>query len=554
MTGSDLIVKILIESGVTVCFGYPGGAAMPLYDALYKKRDVIRHVRTAHEQGASHAADGYARASGKLGVCIATSGPGATNLVTGIATAFSDSSHVLFITANVDSSQVGTDSFQEADIAGITTPVCKYNWTVRDPFSLEIILRKAIRLSTEGRPGPVLVDIPHDILSYDFPRSYISGKYDDSLCEARSPVIPEVPTDTVGSIVKMIKGSKRPLIIAGGGVIVSGAATELTGLARKGGIHVATTLMARGILPSGDPLDLGMVGAYGDPRAIAFAGGADLIIAVGMRFSNRTHGYFPDGTPIIHIDSDCSELDKNVKVTLPVCGDAKKVLAAVLEVFDDIGYDPESRPEATVVRPVKQAKKEQIIPDISGGSLYPGNTDRLVGEVFDMISDKLGDVFVVTDVGIHQMATARLYPFERPGRLITSGGFGTMGFGIGADIGATIAAKENSQGRPGSAVLITGDGSFRMSIAELASVRENGIKTLIVVINNRSLGMVRDIQKKSFGRRYIATDAAYRIPDIRKVAGAYGLAGFVAKDIGSFEKAIDSYIHGEKTVVVDLRV
>ncbi len=536
MTGSDLIVKILIESGVKVCFGYPGGAAMPLYDSLYKNRRLIKHIRTSHEQGASHAADGYARASGKLGVCIATSGPGATNLVTGIATAFSDSSHVLFITANVNSSEIGTDSFQEADISGITTPICKYNWTVRDPYMLSQILKKAMRLSNEGRPGPVLIDVPHDILSFEYPKGYISEDIQDE-SESRTPYVPEVSYETASEIVKLIKASKKPVIIAGGGVGLSGAYKELSELAHKANIHVASTLMACGVLPYDDKLSLGMVGAYGNPEALKFVDDADLVIAVGMRFSNRTHGALSDNKTIIHIDSDASELGKNVKATLTVCGDAKSVLCKVLELFDGKEQFSDIGGRMSLVK--------------KGDYLFSEVADSLVKDVFFMIREKLGDVCVVTDVGVHQMATARLYPFDKPGRLITSGGFGTMGFGLGADIGVCLASEESSfEGT----VLITGDGSFRMSLHELASIKENKIKTLIVVINNKSLGMVRDIQKKSFGRRYIATDAVYRNPDFRTVARAFGLAGFVARNKQDFERALDAYVSGNKAAVIDLRI
>lgn len=554
MTGSDLIVQTLIDSGVSVCFGYPGGAAMPLYDALYKKRAQIRHIRSAHEQGASHAADGYARATGKIGVCIATSGPGATNLVTGIATAFSDSSHVLFITANVNSSEIGTDSFQEADIFGITTPICKYNWTVRDPYSLAATLKKALKLSKDGRPGPVLLDIPHDVLSFRFTKNYIPEIPENSEAEARTPVIPDVPDETVYEIVKCIKKAKKPVIIAGGGVGISGAYNELSELAHKAGIHVASTLMACGILPYNDKLNLGMVGAYGNPAAIKFVEEADLVIAVGMRFSNRTHGALSSNKTIIHIDSDAAELNKNVKATIPVNGDAKKVLGRIVEMLESNDDAPGgSMPLRAEVQTATdgQSAGGAIIPMQLGAHVFSENCDKLLSEVFALIKKKLGDVYVVTDVGVHQMATARLYPFERPGRLITSGGFGTMGFGIGADIGVSVAAEDK---KSAGAVLITGDGSFRMSLNELASVKENKIKTLIIVINNKSLGMVRDIQKKTFGRRYIATDASYRIPDFRMIARAYGLRGFVARNVDDFEKALDEYIGGTKTAIVDLRI
>ncbi|MCR5693949.1 MAG: thiamine pyrophosphate-binding protein [Clostridia bacterium] len=551
MTGSDLIVQILIDSDVTVCFGYPGGAAMPLYDALYKKRDKLKHIRTAHEQGASHAADGYARVSGKLGVCIATSGPGSTNLVTGIATALSDSSHVLFITANVNASEIGSDSFQEADIAGITNPVCKYNWVVRDPYRLASTVKKAISLACKGRPGPVLLDIPHDILSYQFPKDYTPDDTGDDLQEARSPEVPEVEDDTVSKIYTLLKNAERPVIIAGGGAVRSGAYEDLSLFAHNTGIPVASTLMATGILPYNDPLNLGMLGVYGDPDAVDYVDKADVVLALGMRFSNRTHGSVSAGKTVIHVDSDSSELNKNVEATVPVNGDAKAVLASLCGRFDE---DP-SKEEGFGRKYRKKLARDpgDTGADRPGKYLFSEAKDKIVSDAFSMIKEKLGDVFVVTDVGLHQMAAARLYPFERPGRLITSGGFGTMGFGLGASVGASFACAELTDKKTNT-VLVSGDGSFRMSLVELAAVRENRIKMLILVLNNNVLGMVREMQKEFYGRRYIATESHLSMPDFRIIAKAYGLSGFTARDLKEFEKALDSYIIGSKPALIDLRL
>ncbi|MBR7078261.1 MAG: thiamine pyrophosphate-binding protein [Clostridia bacterium] len=544
MRGSDLIVRILIESGVKVCFGYPGSAVMPLYDALYRHRRQIRHIRTAHEQGAAHAADGFARASGKLGVCIATSGPGATNLVTGIATAFADSVPVLFITANVNLDEIGTDSFQEADIAGITLPITKYNWTVRSPGKLESTFRKAVMLAMKGRPGPVLVDVPRDILEYDFGRGYKTGSGTEAgdFSEMRSPEPGNPSNETVEALARAINEAERPFIVAGGGVRISGAWDEIAALAEKAKIPVATTLMACGALPDGNPLSFGMAGKYGSPETAALLREADTVICVGMRFSNRTHESFSDDRTILHIDSDASEVNKNVAATVSAVGDAKEILARILPLVNK--------------RRSAWTKKREISGDIncetSGFSDPVGETgSKLRKDVFEPVARTLGgDAFVVTDVGLHQMAAARFYPFEKPGRFITSGGFGTMGFGLGAAIGSSLAAGENGSG----VVLFTGDGSFRMDLTELSTLRENNVKILVVVLNNSSLGMVRDIQKNEFGGRYIATAAQKAVPDFKRIATAYGLSGFTANTPEEFKKALESFANGKRSCVIDYRM
>ncbi|MBO7502920.1 MAG: thiamine pyrophosphate-binding protein [Clostridia bacterium] len=543
MRGSDLIVRILIESGVKVCFGYPGSAVMPLYDALYRHRRQIRHIRTAHEQGAAHAADGYARASGKLGVCIATSGPGATNLVTGIATAFADSVPVLFITANVNLDEIGTDSFQEADIAGITLPITKYNWTVRSPEKLESTVRKAVLLAMKGRPGPTLVDVPRDILEYDFGRNYKPGRCqeDPDGSEMRSPEPGNPSEETIEALAEAINAAEKPFIIAGGGVRISGAWDELSKLAEKAKIPVATTLMACGALPDGNPLSFGMAGKYGSPVTAQLLKEADTVICVGMRFSNRTHESLSGGRTILHIDSDASEVNKNVTATVSAVGDAKEILARLL-------------PHVKTRRSLWVKKSETVLDGAGTFNDPVGETGRrLKKDVFEPVAETLGgDAFVVTDVGLHQMAAARFYPFVKPGRFVTSGGFGTMGFGLGAAIGASLASGES--GNECRAVLFTGDGSFRMDLTELSTLRENGIKILVVVLNNSSLGMVRDIQKNEFGGRYIATDARKAVPDFRRVAAAYGLSGFTACGPEEFKKALEAFANGKKSCVIDYRM
>ena len=519
MKGADLVIEVLIRAGVSVCFGYPGGAAMPLYDSLYKRKNEIRHIRSAHEQGAAHAADGYARASGRLGVCIATSGPGATNLVTGIATAYADSVPVLFITANVASAEIGTDSFQEADIAGITTPVCKYNWTVREPEKLVNTLKKAIFLSTSGRPGPTLVDIPTDILSFEFGKNYnIDGGELTEGREARLPESCEIKAAELERVAQLINNSSRPVLLCGGGVRISGAFEEIKGLAEKTGSPVATTLMAVGTLPYGHPLNFGMVGEYGAGDAARIINAADLIIAVGVRFSNRTHNISGGEKTVIHIDNDASEINKNIHAAAALVGDAKKII-------------------------------RELLPFVSEKKPWMPSSERTSDSIFSMLSEALGkNAFVVTDVGNHQMRVANYYPFETPGSFITSGGFGTMGFGLGAAIGCRLAREDVP------AVLITGDGSFKMNLTELATLKENGLRLLIIVMNNASLGMVRDMQKKKFGRRYIATEGRKRLPDFGKIASAYGIKSAVARTEKDLRRALESYKSCGEAFLIDLRL
>ena len=539
MTGADLIVKTLIGYGVTGVFGYPGGAVMPLYDSLYKYRSKIRHIRGAHEQGAAHAADGYARASGRLGVCISTSGPGATNLVTGIATAFADSVPVLFITANVSTSEIGSDSFQEADITGITLPVCKYNWTVRDPRDLARVLNKAIKLAVSGRPGPTLVDVPKDILEYEFDRRYVPscGGEDGGESEQRTPRVPSPGLEATERIAEAFNAAERPVVIAGGGIRLSGAENELSALVRRASCPLATTLMACGTIPRDDVLSAGMAGKYGSAYAKEVLRRADLVLAVGMRFSNRTHETVDGRATLIHIDSDAAEVDKNVKTSFSLVADAREALSLLLGLVE-----PRDNCWASEDPDLARIKAEELS---SGGELR---------EVFEACRDILGDdVYVVTDVGLHQMSVARHYPFGQPGRFITSGGFGTMGFGLGAACGAAVSLKEKKSCGE-YVVLFTGDGSLRMNMSELTVLMEEKLKVLVVVVNNGSLGMVRKMQKEIYGGRFIATDSSPRIPDFKRVASAFGIKGVRASDPETVRKAISDFKESRGSMVVDYRI
>ena len=540
MTGADLIVKTLIESGVTRVFGYPGGAVMPLYDSLYKYRSKIKHFRGAHEQGSAHAADGYARASGRLGVCISTSGPGATNLVTGIATAYADSVPVLFITANVSTSEIGSDSFQEADVIGITLPVCKYNWSVKDPFELVRILRKAIKLAVSGRPGPTLVDVPKDILEYEFGNRSrpAAGSVVSEVSEQRIPPVPEPDPDVIERIAEAFNKAERPVVLAGGGIRISGAGSVLSDLVRKASCPLATTLMACGTIPADDVLNAGMAGKYGSFYSKEVLKKADLILAVGMRFSNRTHEDIGGSATLIHIDSDAAEVDKNVKAAISLVADARTSLEHLAGLIRPRGQCWTSGvPELTEA-------KEKDLADPDG-----------LKELFDACGSILGeDLYVVTDVGLHQMSVARNFPFRKPGRFITSGGFGTMGFGLGAACGAAVSLKEQHKDGTEYVVLFTGDGSLRMDMSELTALREQRLKILVVVINNGNLGMVRKMQQELYGGRFIATDASYNVPDFKKLAAAFGIKGLRASSPSEAAKAFSEFKTSRGSMIVDYRV
>lgn len=540
MTGADLIVKTLIQYGVTRVFGYPGGAVMPLYDSLYRFRSKIKHVRSAHEQGAAHAADGYARASGRLGVCISTSGPGATNLVTGIATAFADSIPVLFITANVSTSEIGSDSFQEADVTGITLPVCKYNWTVRDPFELEHVLHKAVRLAGAGRPGPTLVDVPKDILEFEFGRKYrpCGQTGNDEVSEQRTPAVPEPDPDVTARIAGAFNKAKRPVVIAGGGVNLAGAGDELSELVHKACCPLATTLMACGTIPADDILNAGMAGKYGSLYAKEVLNRSDLVLAVGMRFSNRTHENIAGKRTLIHIDSDASEVNKNVRATLSLVADARKALALLGGMVQ-----PRSSCWTEGVRELSALKEAEAAGDEKLRSMFEA-CDRILGD----------SIYVVTDVGLHQMSVAKFYPFRKPGRFITSGGFGTMGFGLGAACGAAVRVKETGNEGSEYVVLFTGDGSLRMNMSELTVLREQKLKVLTVVINNGSLGMVSRMQKDIYNGRYIATGASYNIPDFKRLASAFGIKGVRASDPEAAADAFLRFRESRGSMIVDYRI
>ena len=535
MTGARIIVECLLEQGVEAVFGYPGGAILNVYDELYKAGDRIRHILTAHEQGAAHAADGYARSSGRTGVVMATSGPGATNLVTGIAAAYMDSSPVVAITCNVASHLIGRDSFQEVSITGITMPVTKHNFLVRDVESLASTIRQAFAIAGSGRKGPVLVDVPKDVTLASAGWLPL-GAADEEGAERRSATYaprPRSPSDAeIAEAAGLIARAERPLLIGGGGVIASGASAALEALATLLDAPVALTLMGHGGLPSRHRLCAGMIGMHGSVAANAAAQGADLIVAAGVRFSDRVLGdarRFARQAKVVHIDIDPAEIGKNLWCDMGLVGDLRPILE---RITSDLRATPRGGPEAPRARGAWLAE----IAALRSGGARPrsgraGLDPRLVME--ELAARAGPEAIVTTEVGQHQMWTAQHYPFAKPRSLVTSGGLGAMGFGTGAAVGSQVANPERR------VVHVAGDGSFRMSSGELATIAGYGLPIVVVVMNNGVLGMVRQWQTMFYGGRYAETTLD-RPPDFVKLADAYGMPGFRARDPTSLAEALDA--------------
>lgn len=481
LTGADIVIECLLEQGVDTVFGYPGGTILNVYDSLYHYRDRINHVLTSHEQGASHAADGYARATGKVGVCMATSGPGATNLVTGIATAYMDSVPLVAITANVGVPLLGKDSFQEVDITGVTMPITKHNYIVKDVESLAPTIRKAFQIAKEGRPGPVLVDITKDVTAAKC--EYHHQKPEK--IERRSYTY---PTSTLKEAIEMIEKSEKPFVFVGGGVVRSNASQELREFVEKIDAPVTDSLMGKGAFDGTNPCYTGMLGMHGTKTSNLGVSNCDLLVAIGVRFSDRVIGNaqkFARHAKIIHIDVDEAEINKNVNVDLGIVGDAKSVLNALNLLL-------------------KQQNHSQWLKEIRAlKEQYPlsYDSDKLTGpyviEQIEALTDN--NAIICTEVGQNQMWAAQYYHFKRPSQLITSGGLGTMGYGLGASIGVKY-------GKPDQYVFnIAGDGCFRMNMNELATASRYQVPIIEVILNNHVLGMVRQWQTLFYGKRYSAT-------------------------------------------------
>lgn len=481
LTGADIVIECLLEQGVDTVFGYPGGTILNVYDSLYHYRDRINHVLTSHEQGASHAADGYARATGKVGVCMATSGPGATNLVTGIATAYMDSVPLVAITANVGVPLLGKDSFQEVDITGVTMPITKHNYIVKDVESLAPTIRKAFQIAKEGRPGPVLVDITKDVTAAKC--EYHHQKPEK--IERRSYTY---PTSTLKEAIEMIEKSEKPFVFVGGGVVRSNASQELREFVEKIDAPVTDSLMGKGAFDGTNPRYTGMLGMHGTKTSNLGVSNCDLLVAIGVRFSDRVIGNaqkFARHAKIIHIDVDEAEINKNVNVDLGIVGDAKSVLNALNLLLKQQNH-------SQWLKEIR-ALKEQYPLSYDSNKL----TGPYVIEQIEALTDN--NAIICTEVGQNQMWAAQYYHFKRPSQLITSGGLGTMGYGLGASIGVKY-------GKPDQYVFnIAGDGCFRMNMNELATASRYQVPIIEVILNNHVLGMVRQWQTLFYGKRYSAT-------------------------------------------------
>ena len=529
LTGSEIIIECLKEQGVDTVFGYPGGTILNVYDALYKHSDEIHHVLTSHEQGASHAADGYARATGRVGVCMATSGPGATNLVTGIATAHMDSIPMVAITANVATGLLGRDSFQEVDIAGVVMPITKYSMIVKDIHDLAPAIRRAFTIAQSGRPGPVLVDVTKDVTAAVTEYTY----------QEPTPIAPytaEMLESDLDQAAKLISEAEKPIIFVGGGAITSGAAEELRKFAHTINSPVTDSLMGKGAFSGEDELYTGMLGMHGTKTSNLGVTKCDLLITVGARFSDRVTGNtakFAQNAKIIQIDVDAAEINKNIKVDCSIIGDVKEVLKELNKKIHPKNHD-------AWVKEVEDMKAKYPLKYNQEGLTGP----YVIEELYRVTK---GDAIVVTDVGQHQMWAAQYYKYKEPRTLITSGGLGTMGYGLGAAIGAKF-------GRPDKVVVnIAGDGCFRMNMNEVATAARNNLPLIEIVINNHVLGMVRQWQTLFYDHRYSSTILDDKV-DFVKFAESMGAVGIRVTKKEEVGPAIEKAIALNTTVVLDCQI
>lgn len=546
INGSQIVIECLLEQGVDTVFGYPGGNILNIYDALYKNSDRITHILTAHEQAAAHAADGYARSTGKVGVCMATSGPGATNLVTGIATAYMDSVPVVAITCNVITPLLGKDTFQEIDITGVTMPITKHNFMVKKIEDLAGIFRQAFLIAKSGRPGPVLIDIPKDITAQmcEFTplskgETGVSDLIKNNANFKRVLETGEPSPEEISKAAQIINSSKRPVIYAGGGVKISGAEQELLALAEKAGIPVAESLMGRDVFPANHRLCTWMVGMHGTRASNMAITESDLVLALGARFSDRVIGdpkTFAKDAVVFHIDIDPAEINKNIPAGGQLVGDIKTILQKLLPLIEKNSHE----------QWLKQIDewKQEIPPSYSEVKKDYVNPKYMLEAVHNHAGD---NTFITTEVGQHQMWTAQFYPFMKPRTFITSGGLGTMGFGTGAAIGIQIAHPE------GRVVHIAGDGSFRMNCNELCTIQRYGLPIVIVLVNNGTLGNVRVWQKLFYEKRYSHTTLDFG-PDWEKLAGAYGIGYIKAGNNQEFDTAFKKAFDSKTPYIVDARV
>lgn len=529
LTGAEIVIECLKEQGVDTVFGYPGGAILNVYDALYKHRDEIRHILTSHEQGAAHAADGYARATGKIGVCLATSGPGATNLVTGIATAYMDSIPIVAITCNVGVSLLGKDSFQEIDITGITMPITKYNFIVKDVNDLADTIRKAFRIAKSGRPGPVLIDIPKDVTANK--TNYVKAEVEEIKTGTE-----HISETELAQAVEMIQNAEKPYIFVGGGAVLSDASEELMEFVNIVDAPVTDTLMGKGAFPGTDPRYTGMLGMHGTKTSNFGVSECDLLIVIGARFSDRVTGNtstFAKNAQILQIDVDPAEMNKNVIITAGIQGDIKAVLKKL-----NAKLSRQSHPQW--LKKIDEYKEK-----------YPMkyHKETLTGPfiIEEIYRQTEGQALMVTEVGQHQMWAAQFYRYTKPRTLLTSGGLGTMGYGLGAALGAKTGCPDKT------VVNIAGDGCFRMNMNELATAVRHQIPVIEVVINNHVLGMVRQWQDLFYDQRYSATVLRDSV-DFAKLAQAMGAEGICVKTQEEFKEAFARALTLEKPVLIDCQI
>ena len=529
LTGAEILVNSLIDNGVDTVFGYPGGAVLNIYDALFKKNDKIRHILTCHEQGAAHAADGYARSTGKVGVCIATSGPGATNLVTGIATAYMDSTPMVAITGNVTRPLLGKDSFQEVDITGITMPITKHNYIVKDIKDLQKIINEAFYIASSGRHGPVLIDIPKDITAEKY--NYITMEPKN-----RKKSLQHININSLERFAQLINESENPFIYAGGGILSSNAEKEVLALAEKINAPVATSLMGIGSIPNDHRLYTGMIGMHGTKASNLLATSCDLIIALGARFSDRviSHKNHIKNAKIIQIDIDPTEINKNVKVDSYIVGDIKEVIKKLFPMINE----KENIAWINKMNELKALNNKEVVKE---GVLTPEYLFTLLNKMNN------GNFIITTEVGQHQMWTAQNYKFYKPRTFISSCGLGTMGFGMGASIGAQM-------GNPKAVVFnIAGDGSFGMDCNEFATAVNFKLPVKVIVMNNNALGMVRQWQSLFYEGRYAET-TLNRATDFVKLAEAFGGTGFRVEKPEELQEILEKALATDGPVIIDYKI
>ncbi len=529
ITGAEIVIECLKEQGVDTVFGYPGGTILNIYDALYKHQDEITHILTSHEQGAAHAADGYARATGKVGVCMATSGPGATNLVTGIATAYMDSVPMVAITCNVAVSMLGKDSFQEVDITGVTMPITKYNFIVKDISRLAYVLRRAFTIAQSGRPGPVLVDITKDVTANTYDYEY----------EAPEPVMPQTDTITeedMEAALALIRKARKPFIFVGGGAVIADAADEVRAFAHKIQAPVADSLMGKGAFDGTDELYTGMVGMHGTKTSNFGFTECDLLIVVGARFSDRVTGNaskFAKNAKILQLDVDPAEINKNIRTTASVVGDVKVILRKLNARLDPINHDE-------WIAHIERMKDMYPLRYDKNALTGPG----IIETIYELTQ---GDAIITTEVGQHQMWAAQFYKYKAPRTFLTSGGLGTMGYGLGASIGAKMGCKDKK------VFNIAGDGCFRMNMNEIATATRYNIPIIQVVVNNHVLGMVRQWQTLFYGKRYSHTVLNDKV-DFVKLAEAMGAKAYLVTRKEDLKPVLEEAMGLDIPVVIECQI